>query len=131
MSDLPWWAIALLIALGIYLALIAVLIVIGRRWLAREAAMLLPNLIRLFHGLLGDPSVPWNAKVALGAGIAYLAMPLDLIPDFIPVVGGFDDAIVAALVLAYVVRVSGRSAVDRHWHGDPRIIARLAGLSAR
>jgi uncharacterized membrane protein YkvA (DUF1232 family) len=52
-------------------------------------------------------------------------MPLDLIPDFIPVAGGFDDAIVAALVLAYVVRATGRSAVERHWHGDPRIIGRL------
>ena len=124
--DLPWWAVALISVLAAYAVLILALVIVGRRWLAREAAMLLPNLIRLFHGLLGDPSVPWHAKVALGVGLAYLAMPIDLIPDFIPVAGGFDDAIVAALVLGYVVRVSGRAAVERHWRGDPRIIARLA-----
>ena len=127
--DLPGWAIALIVAIAIYIALVVALIALGRRWLAREAAMLLPNLVRLFHGLLGDPAVPWRAKVALGIGIAYLAMPLDLIPDFIPVAGGFDDAIVAALVLAYVVRTSGPEPVERHWHGDRRIILRLARLA--
>jgi uncharacterized membrane protein YkvA (DUF1232 family) len=124
-GDLPWWATALLVVLGIYALVLVALIALGRRWLAREAALLLPNLIRLFHGLLGDPAVPWHAKLALGAGIAYLAMPLDLIPDFIPVAGQLDDAVVAALVLAYVVRASGRPTVERHWRGDPRIIGRL------
>ncbi len=130
MSDLPAWAVALLVAVAIYAALVAALVALGRRWLAREAALLLPNLLRLFYGLLADPAVPRRAKVALGIGIAYLATPIDLIPDFIPVAGSFDDAIVAALVLGYVVRVSGRAVVERHWHGDPRTIARLARIAS-
>lgn len=121
---------ALLILVAIYALLVVALVVAGRRALAREAAMLLPNLIALFHGLLRDPDVPARAKVALWLGIAYLSVPIDLVPDFIPIAGGLDDAVVAALVLGYVVRASGRAAVERHWRGDPRIIARLMGRGA-
>lgn len=125
MPELPAWAYALAVAVVVYAALVLLLVASGRRALAREAALVLPNLIRLFHGLLRDPAVPWHAKAVLAAGIAYLAFPIDLVPDFVPVAGTLDDAIVAALVLGYVGRVSGREAILRHWRGDPQVIRRL------
>jgi uncharacterized membrane protein YkvA (DUF1232 family) len=123
--DLPGWAYGLVVVILLYAAFLLVLIATGRRGAALEAALFLPNLIRLFRGLLGDPEVPWHAKAALGGGLVYLASPIDLVPDFIPVAGHLDDAIVAALILGYVVRVSGRPAVERHWRGDPAILRRL------
>jgi len=129
--DLPGWALALVVAIAVYIAFIAALVVSGRRAMAREAALFIPNLIGLFRGLVADPSVPWHAKVVLALGLTYLAMPIDLVPDMIPVVGHLDDAIVAALVLGYVVRVSGRDTVERHWRGDPAVIRRLLRSEAK
>lgn len=129
MADLPGWAVALLVLVALYLALLALLIASGRRAVAREAALLLPNLIRLFRGLLGDPLVPRRAKVALAIGLGYFAVPIDLVPDFIPVAGQLDDAIVASLVLAYVLRASGPASLQRHWHGDARTLRRIVALA--
>lgn len=125
LCGVPAWAVGILVALGLYALLVVALVAAGRGSFAREAALLIPNLVALFHGLLRDPGVPWHAKVVLALGIGYLAMPIDLVPDFVPVAGALDDAVVAALVLGYVVRVSGRDAVERHWRGDPRVVARL------
>lgn len=125
MPDLPGWVYALVVVLAVYATFVLVLVATGRRGGAREAARLLPNLVRLFHGLLRDPQVPWHAKALLGGGLVYLASPIDLVPDFIPVAGQLDDAILAALLLGYVARASGREAVLRHWHGDPALIGKL------
>ncbi|MEK7861374.1 MAG: DUF1232 domain-containing protein, partial [Chloroflexota bacterium] len=102
---------------------------IGHRLLARELALLVPNLFRLFRGLLGDPRVPWHAKAVLGLGLLWIASPIDLIPEFVPIVGPLDDAIVAAVVLGYVVRVAGREVVREHWPGDPTVLARLVRMA--
>ncbi len=126
---MPGWGYAIGVVLLAYLALIALLIASGRRAVAREAALLLPNLIRLFRGLLGDPLVPRRAKVALAIGLGYFAVPIDLVPDFIPVAGQLDDAIVASLVLAYVLRASGPASLQRHWHGDARTLRRIVALA--
>ncbi len=120
---------ALLVALALYVVLLAFLLVTGRRSHAREIALFLPNLARLFHGLLRDPDVPWHAKAVTAVALAYIASPIDLIPEVIPVVGPLDDAIVASLVLRYVARASRRSVVERHWHGDPRILGRLLSVA--
>ncbi|MBU6422903.1 MAG: DUF1232 domain-containing protein [Chloroflexota bacterium] len=129
--SLPGWVVALVIVVLLYLAALAVLFVTGRRSHAREIALLLPNIARLFHGLLRDPDVPWHAKAVVAAGLGYIVFPLDLIPEVIPVIGPLDDAIVASLVLGYVARASGRAPIERHWHGDPRILARLFSFVAR
>lgn len=125
LSTAPWWVVALAAALLLYAAVVAVLFVAGRRLLARELALLVPNLLLLFRGLLGDPRVPLAAKAALVIGIVWIASPVDLIPEFIPIAGPLDDAIVAALVLAVVARAAGRDVVREHWRGDPTILARL------
>lgn len=129
LADIPWWVLALGAVALLYVCLVAVLYVAGKRLLARELAMLVPNLVRLFRGLLGDARVPLPAKVALGLGLLWLASPIDLIPEFIPVAGPLDDVIVAALVLALVSRAAGRDVVRSHWHGDPTILARLLRLA--
>jgi len=121
-------AIVAVLAL-VWLALVLLLVVLGRRALARELATLIPNLTRLFAGLVRDPRVPRRAKVVLGVAALYLAMPIDLVPDFIPVAGQLDDAIVAAVALRYVVRVSPPNIVAEHWPGDPATLHRILWLA--
>jgi uncharacterized membrane protein YkvA (DUF1232 family) len=124
---------ALLIAgavlLAVWLVGVVVLLVLGRKSMARELVTLLPNLIRLFRGLLGDERVPRSSKVLLVIAAIWLASPIDLIPEFLPGVGGLDDAVVAALALRHVVKRAGPEVVRDHWHGDPRSLGVLLRLS--
>lgn len=97
-----------------------------------EAMRLLPDALRMLRSLATDRGVPAGARVRLWLLLAYLAMPFDLIPDFIPVLGWADDAIVAVLVLRSVVRRAGPDAIRRHWPGTEeglRALARAAGLN--
>ena len=122
--------IAIVVVLvAVWVVLILGLMLLGRRVLARELATLVPNLTRLFAGLVRDPRVPLRAKLVLGATAAYLAMPIDLIPDFIPIVGSLDDAIVAAFALRYVVGASSPEIVAEHWPGDPATLRRILWLA--
>ena len=123
--------IALAIAIGIWLVAIGVLFLAGRRSAARELATLLPNLVLLFRDLIRDPAVPRGSKILLGFAVVWLVSPIDLIPEFIPVAGPLDDAIVAALVLRYVIRRTDPEVLRRHWRGDPAILDRLAGTRSR
>jgi uncharacterized membrane protein YkvA (DUF1232 family) len=120
---------AVVIALVVWIGLIVLLIVLGRRALARELVTLVPNLARLFAGLVRDPRVPLRAKFVLGATTLYLAMPIDLIPDFIPIAGSLDDAIVAAFALRFVVGASSPEIVAEHWQGDPATLRRILWLA--
>jgi uncharacterized membrane protein YkvA (DUF1232 family) len=125
-----WLLIGLGAVLVVWLAAIALLLWRGRTTLARELVTFIPNVLRLFHGLLRDPRVPGPAKLALLVGVVWLASPIDLIPEFLPGVGALDDAIVAGLVLRYLVRTAGVDVVRDHWRGDPRtlgLVLRAAG----
>jgi uncharacterized membrane protein YkvA (DUF1232 family) len=102
---------------------IGVLVWLGRGTIARELATILPNLVRLFRGLLGDPRVSRSSKALLVVAAVWLASPIDLIPEFLPGIGGLDDAVVAALALRHLVRRAGADVVREHWRGDPRTIA--------
>ena len=117
------------ILLAVWVVLVLALVLLGRRALARELAALVPNLTRLFAGLVRDPRVPLRAKLVLGATVLYLAMPIDLVPDFIPIAGSLDDAIVAAFALRYVVRASSPEIVAEHWAGDPATLRRILWLA--
>ncbi len=110
--------IAVALALAVWLLGIAVLVALGRRSQARELATLIPNLVVLFRGLLGDPRVPRSSRRWLWFALAWLVSPVDLIPEFIPVAGPLDDAIVAALVLRHVLRRTDRAVLVDHWRGD-------------
>jgi uncharacterized membrane protein YkvA (DUF1232 family) len=105
------------------------LLALGRREDARDVATFIPDCLILFKRLLGDRRVPRRAKVALVLLTAYLAMPFDLVPDFIPVAGQLDDAILVALVMTYVVRVSGRAVIEELWPGSDRGLRVVLSLS--
>jgi len=111
----------------VVLWLLAVLVLLwaGRKTLARELITLLPNLVRLFRGLLGDERVPRSSKVLLLLGAIWLASPIDLIPEFLPGIGALDDAVVAGLVLRHLVKRAGPDVVRDHWRGDPRTLSVL------
>ena len=99
----------------------------------RDAARFVPDAVRLVRGLRADPELPRSVRWWLGALLAYIALPVDIIPDFIPVLGYADDVIVIRFVLRRVVRAVGSDAFDRHWTGSPAglaLIKRLAGLPA-
>ena len=122
--------IALGIVVGVYAVGVVALMLAGRRTAAREVAMLLPNLAVLFKGLIRDPRVPRGSKMLLVLGAVWIASPIDLIPEFLPVVGPLDDAVVASLVLRHLLKRAGPEVVREHWQGDPRtigLILRAAG----
>jgi uncharacterized membrane protein YkvA (DUF1232 family) len=133
----PWAVLVAVIGglLLLWLSLVVTLAVLGRRRgepaRLREALRLLPDVVRLLRRLAADPDVPRGVRVRLVAVALYLAFPLDLVPDFIPVAGYADDVIVVALVLRSVARRAGVEAIDRHWPGTSeglRVLKRVAGL---
>ena len=93
--------------------------------------MLLPNLAVMFRGLLRDPRVPRRSKLWIGFAAVWIASPIDLIPEFIPIAGPLDDAIMAAIVLRHVLRTSGDAIVREYWRGDPALIDRLLGAGGK
>jgi uncharacterized membrane protein YkvA (DUF1232 family) len=132
--------VKLLLTLGIalastYLVLLGTLLAVRPKGnLLNEALRLLPDLLRMLRRLARDRSVPRAARVRLWLLLVYLAVPIDLVPDFIPVVGYADDAIIASLVLRSVVRRAGADVIRRHWPGTTdglAAISRLAGLQLR
>ena len=115
---MPAWLVAIVVVVAIYVLVIVALIVTGRHVAAKELALLVPNLVLLFKDLLRDPAVPRGPKIALAIGVVWLISPIDLLPEFVPVLGPLDDAVVAALVLRYLVKRAGIDVVRRHWRGD-------------
>ena len=100
----------------------------------RDMVRLAPDLVRLLHRLARDRDLPRGVRIRLGAVLLYLAIPVDLVPDFIPFVGYADDVVIVALVLRSVIRCAGPEAVERHWPGTPAGLAavrRLAGHASR
>lgn len=98
---------------------------------ARTALRLLPDVVRLVRRLAADGSLPRGVRVRLWLLLGYLLMPIDLVPDVIPVLGHADDVIVVAWTLRSVTRRAGADALARHWPGDPgglALVSRLAGL---
>jgi uncharacterized membrane protein YkvA (DUF1232 family) len=123
------WAVLISLALT-YLGLLAALLVARPKGnLLGEAVRLLPDLLRLQRRLAADFTVPRAARVRLWLLLAYLAIPFDVVPDFVPVLGYADDAIIAILVLRSIVRRTGAPVVRRHWPGTDDGLAALARLT--
>ena len=123
--------IGLAVAAAIWLLAVGLLWMFGRRLAAKELATLLPHLVGLFRGLFRDPRVPRRTKVWLAVGLAWFVSPIDLVPEFVPVLGPLDDAVVAALVLRHVLRVAGPEVVGDHWRGSPSTLRWLLGSRFR
>ena len=117
---MQWWTsllISLAVVLVVYAAFILWLVVRGRREDARAFATFIPDCIVLVTRLARDPRVPRRRKLLLVALVAYLGLPFDLVPDFIPVAGQLDDAIIVALVLRQLVKASGEEMIRELWRG--------------
>jgi uncharacterized membrane protein YkvA (DUF1232 family) len=127
-----WWTIPLGIAGGLVL-LWGVLVV--ALWVTKpgdsdlkEALRLLPDVVRLIKRLAADPDTPRGVRIRLTLLLVYLALPFDLIPDFVPVLGYADDAIIVALVLRSATRSAGTEALVKHWPGTPEGLTALQRL---
>jgi uncharacterized membrane protein YkvA (DUF1232 family) len=135
---MQWWEV-LAGAIGgvllIYLALLFLLWQYARRnpetVAMRDVLRLLPDLLRLIHGLANDSTLRAGVRLRLLLLLVYLASPIDIVPDFIPVLGYADDVVVVALVLRSVIRAAGPEPLGRHWPGSDaglQMIRKLAGL---
>ena len=130
-----WWQTLLGVVGGLLLLWLVLLLVLWRvrpDGLTTSAALrLLPDLVRLVRRLAADRELPRGVRVRLWLLLGYLLMPIDLVPDFVPVLGYADDAVVVALALRSVVRSAGADALARHWPGDQAgldVVGRLAGV---
>ena len=121
--------IALIVTAGVWLGAVVALAIVGKRTAAKELAMFLPNVLLLFRGLVRDPRCPRRSKALLLFAAAWIASPIDLIPEFIPFLGPLDDAVLAALVLRHVLKKAGPEVIQDHWRGDPATIERLLRAS--
>jgi uncharacterized membrane protein YkvA (DUF1232 family) len=130
-----WTGVGVGATLLVYAAFVAGLVLAGRRSEARALAAFIPDCIVVFRRLLADRRISRRRKLLVLALIAYLAVPFDLVPDFIPVAGQLDDAILVALVLRAVLRGGGPEVLREHWPGHAAsrdLILRLAyGRAAR
>jgi uncharacterized membrane protein YkvA (DUF1232 family) len=131
-----WWVVLLGAAGGFALIWLAMVIAL---WLSKpddvglqEAMRLLPDVLRLLKRLADDRTLPSGVRIRLALLLAYLALPIDLIPDFIPVLGYADDAVIVVLVLRSTARRAGADALARHWPGTTEgldAVRRLCGLT--
>ena len=130
MSGWGWLALGGGLALALYAGFVVALVVAGRRQDARAVAAFVPDCAVFFTRLVRDERVPRRSKLLLAALAAYLALPFDLVPDFIPVIGQLDDAILVAIVLRTVLRRTEQALLEEHWPG-PRsslqLLLRAAG----
>jgi uncharacterized membrane protein YkvA (DUF1232 family) len=128
MADWVWIALAVIVLL--YAGFVLTLVAAGRHSEARAWAGLIPDCVVLFKRLMVDPRVPRSRKLLVVAMLAYLVSPIDLVPDFIPVAGQLDDAVVVAAVLRSILRAAGDAPIREHWPGPAtslRLILRVAG----
>jgi uncharacterized membrane protein YkvA (DUF1232 family) len=122
---MTWVAIGLGAWLLLWALAVAALALAGRGADAKALVRFVPDCLVLFRRLLADPRVPRRRKLALVALLGYLASPIDLVPDFIPVVGQLDDALAVALVLRFVLRPADQGLLEEHWPGPPRALSLL------
>jgi uncharacterized membrane protein YkvA (DUF1232 family) len=130
---MPWWGwllVGIAMLAVVYAALVVALVVSGRRSEARTLATFIPDCIILVTRLARDARVSRRRKLLLFVLVGYLALPFDLVPDFIPVAGQLDDAIVVALVLRSFIRSGGEDLIRELWPGPERSLALILRLAA-
>jgi uncharacterized membrane protein YkvA (DUF1232 family) len=127
---MPGWMKAVLIAAAVMVASWLVLIALARTLppgVAKDLAGFLPDCVTTARTLRRDPRVPRRAKTAVLVAVLWVLSPIDLIPEFLPVIGPLDDVIVVALLLRYAARTVPRDVLLDAWPGNPRMMERLLG----
>jgi uncharacterized membrane protein YkvA (DUF1232 family) len=127
---MPGWLQAILIATAVVVASWLLLIVLARRLppgVAKDLAGFLPDCVTAARTLRRDPRVPRRARIAVLIAVLWVLSPIDLIPEFLPIIGPLDDIIVVALVLRYAGRSVPRQVLLEAWPGDRRLVERLLG----
>jgi len=127
---MPGWLQAILVALAVVVLTWLLLIVLARRLppgVAKDLAAFLPDCVTTARVLRKDPRVPRRARVAVTIAALWVLSPIDLIPEFLPVIGPVDDVIAVALLLRYAARSVPREVILEAWPGEPRLIERLLG----
>ena len=127
---MPGWLQAILIAVAVVVGSWLVLIVLARRLppgVAKDLAGFLPDCVTAARTLRRDPRVPRRARIAVLIAVLWVLSPIDLIPEFLPIIGPLDDIIVVALLLRYAGRSVPRQVLLEAWPGDRRLIERLLG----
>ncbi len=124
------YAVGLVAAVAVLWLLAVVVLVVARPKGLRafDAARMMPDVVRLVRDLARDKSIPWRVRARVWLLLAWIASPIDAIPDVIPVIGLVDDAVVAYLVLRSVARSAGREVLARHWRGNAEGLAALEQL---
>lgn len=128
---MPGWLQAILVAVGVLLLTWLVLMLLARRLppgLAKDLAGFLPDCVTAARRLRRDPRVPRRAKIAVLFGMLWVLSPIDLIPEFLPVIGPLDDVVVVALVLRYAAKTVPSEALFEAWPGNPDLLRRLLGV---
>jgi uncharacterized membrane protein YkvA (DUF1232 family) len=126
----PWGLLIVLIAL--YTAGVIAFVLAGRRTDARALAGFVPDCARMMKRLMADPATTRGEWLVLVLLVAYLASPIDLVPDFIPVAGQLDDAIIVALALRWLIGRRGVDAIRASWPGpEPSLRMILAAVGRR
>src|SRR3954466_6723031 len=118
-----------LVLAAAYVLLVAGLMLAGRGGQARAGARFVPDCVVVFWRLMRDPRIPRRRRAALLLAALYLLTPLDVVPDFIPVAGQLDDAIVVLLALRYLLRGTDRQLLDEHWPGPAPSLTALKRLA--
>ena len=129
---MPGWLQAILIAAVLVVTSWLLLIVLARRLppgVVKDLAGFLPDCVTAMRVLRRDPRVPRRARVAVVIAMLWVLSPIDLIPEFLPVIGPLDDVIVVALALRFAARRVPHEAIYEAWPADPALLARL--LKAR
>jgi len=124
------WIKVTIVGVGLMISSWAVLTVLAARLppgVLRELAGLLPNCVRTARTLRRDPSVPRRARLVVGLAALWCVSPIDLIPEFLPVIGLLDDVVVVALALRYAARQITRDVLEAAWTGEPATLERLLG----
>jgi uncharacterized membrane protein YkvA (DUF1232 family) len=124
------WLQAILIAVAVVVTSWLLLIALARRLpagVAKDLGGFLPDCVTAARVLRRDPRLPRRAKIAVVIAVLWVLSPIDLIPEFLPVIGPWDDVIVVALLLRYAVRTVPRQVLVEVWPGDSRMIERLLG----
>lgn len=129
MSGWELSLVGLALVVVFYATFVGWLLLSGRRSAARALAGFIPDCIVLFRRLLADRKVGRWRKLLIGGLLVYLALPFDLVPDFIPVAGQLDDALMVALVLRTVLRGGGTALLQEHWPGPKSSLRVVATLS--